>query len=137
MKVAPEVSELDYTEGVTISGTTVPAFTIRRSETSISLASGESFIISGLISTSKTGIVNKLPGLGDLPIIGALFRNSQLETDETELLMIVTPHLVEPLAADARMPELPGEGLKDYDPSVYELLLHETGAFDQTSGLSR
>jgi len=135
LKVAPEVSELDYSEGVTISGTTVPAFTIRRSETSISLASGESFVISGLISTSKSGVVSKLPGLGDLPIIGALFRNSELQTDETELLMIVTPHLVQPLAADANMPALPGEDLKGYNPSVYELLMHETGSFDQ-SGLS-
>jgi len=137
LKVAPEVSELDYANGVTISGTTVPALTIRRSDTSITLADGESFVISGLISTHKTGEVNKFPGLGDLPIIGAFFRNSQLKTEERELLMIVTPHLVKPLAANAELPGLPGEGLQQYDPSVYELLLNETGSFDQHSGLSR
>lgn len=137
LKVAPEVSELDFTNGITIEGTTVPALSVRRSDTSVSLASGESFIISGLISSSRSAQVNQLPGLGGLPIIGAFFRNSQARTEERELLMIVTPHLVEPIAADAKLPSLPGEELRHYDPSVYELLLFEDGSFNRTSGLSR
>lgn len=112
LKVAPEVSELDYTNAVTIAGTEVPALTVRRTDTSIALADGESFIISGLVSKSTLSKVNKLPGLGNLPILGALFRQSNLTRDETELLMIVTPHLVQPLAVNAKLPPLPGEHLR-------------------------
>ncbi|MDN7130813.1 pilus assembly protein N-terminal domain-containing protein [Halomonas sp. MC140] len=137
LKVAPEVSELDFVNGITIEGTTVPALSVRRSDTSVALASGESFIISGLISTNRSAQVNQLPGLGSLPIIGAFFRNSQTRTEERELLMIVTPHLVQPIAADALLPSLPGEELRNYDPSVHELLLFEDGSFNRNAGLSR
>lgn len=137
LKVAPEVSELDYNNGVTIGGTTVPAFTIRRTDTSISLADGESFVISGLISTQNTSQVNKFPGLGDIPIIGAFFRNSSINREERELLMIVTPHLVQPLAANAPLPSLPGEKLRNYDPNWYRLYFLENGNFDKRSGLSQ
>jgi pilus assembly protein CpaC len=137
LKVAPEVSELDYTNGVTIGGTTVPAFTIRRTDTSISLADGESFVISGLISTHNTSQVSKFPGLGDIPIIGAFFRNSSVNREERELLMIVTPHLVQPLAANAQLPSLPGEKLRNYDPNWYRLYFLENGDFDKRSGLSQ
>lgn len=138
LKVAPEVSELDFVNGITIEGTTVPALSVRRSDTSVSLASGESFIISGLISTNRSAQVNQLPGLGNLPVIGAFFRNSQTRTEERELLMIVTPHLVQPIASDAVLPSMPGEELRNYDPSVHELLLFEDGSFNRrASGLSR
>ncbi|MFL1528598.1 type II and III secretion system protein family protein [Pseudomonas sp. O230] len=137
LKVAPEVSELDYNNGVTIGGTTVPAFTIRRTDTSISLADGESFVISGLISTHNASEVSKFPGLGDIPILGAFFRNSQLKREERELLMIVTPHLVQPLAANAQLPSLPGEKLRNYDPNWYRLYFLENGNFDKRSGLSQ
>ncbi|MGV8890622.1 MAG: type II and III secretion system protein family protein [Pseudomonas sp.] len=137
LKVAPEVSELDYNNGVTIGGTTVPAFTIRRTDTSISLADGESFVISGLISTQNTSQVSKFPGLGDIPILGAFFRNSSVNREERELLMIVTPHLVQPLAANAQLPSLPGEKLRNYDPNWYRLYFLENGNFDKRSGLSQ
>ncbi|MDB5997984.1 MAG: putative Flp pilus assembly protein secretin [Pseudomonas sp.] len=137
LKVAPEVSELDYNNGVTIGGTTVPAFTIRRTDTSISLADGESFVISGLISTHNASQVNKFPGLGDIPILGAFFRNSTVNREERELLMIVTPHLVQPLAANAQLPSLPGEKLRNYDPNWYRLYFLENGNFDKRSGLSQ
>lgn len=137
LKVAPEVSELDYNNGVTIGGTTVPAFTIRRTDTSISLADGESFVISGLISTHNASQVSKFPGLGDIPILGAFFRNSQVNREERELLMIVTPHLVQPLAANAQLPSLPGEKLRNYDPNWYRLYFLENGNFDKRSGLSQ
>jgi pilus assembly protein CpaC len=137
LKVAPEVSELDFSNGVTIGGTTVPAFTIRRTDTSISLADGESFVISGLISTHNISQVSKFPGLGDIPILGAFFRNSSVNREERELLMIVTPHLVQPLAANAQLPSLPGEKLRNYDPNWYRLYFLENGDFDKRSGLSQ
>ena len=137
LKVAPEVSELDYTKAVTVAGTQVPGLTVRRTDTSISLADGESFVISGLISSSKTSQVNKFPGLGDIPILGAFFRDSSTSSEERELLMIVTPHLVQPLAANAPLPSLPGEKLRNYDPNWYRLYFLENGNFDRRSGLSQ
>ena len=136
LKVAPEVSELDYSNAVTIQGISVPALTIRRTDTSISLADGESFVISGLISTNNTSSVSKFPGLGDIPILGAFFRDSSINRQEKELLMIVTPHLVQPLAANAQLPSLPGEKLRNYDPNWYRLYFLENGNFDRRSGLS-
>ena len=137
LKVAPEVSELDYSNAVTIAGTQVPALTIRRTNTSISLADGESFVISGLISTRNSSQVNKFPGLGDIPVLGAFFRDTNISREERELLMIVTPHLVQPLAADARLPSLPGERLRNYDPNFYRMFFLENGNFDKRSGLSQ
>jgi pilus assembly protein CpaC len=137
LKVAPEVSELDYTNAVTIAGTTVPALTIRRTDTSISLADGESFVVSGLISTTNNSQLDKFPGLGDIPILGALFRSSQLKKEERELLMIVTPHLVQPLAANAPLPALPGEKLRNYDPNFLQMYFLENGDFDRRNGLSQ
>lgn len=137
LKVAPEVSELDFSNAVNIAGTTVPALTIRRTDTSISLADGESFVISGLISTSNSSQVDKFPGLGDIPVLGAFFKSSQIKREERELLMIVTPHLVRPLSADAQLPSLPGEKLRNYDPNFYRMFFLENGNFDKRSGLSQ
>jgi pilus assembly protein CpaC len=137
LKVAPEVSELDYSAGVTIAGTTVPALNVRRTDTSISLADGESFVISGLIRTRNSSAVDKFPGLGDIPVLGALFRNSSINREESELLMIVTPHLVQPLAVNAQLPSLPGEALRNYDPNFLQLYFLENGNFDRRSGLSQ
>ncbi|MCS3469842.1 pilus assembly protein CpaC [Pseudomonas sp. JUb42] len=137
LKVAPEVSELDFTAGIVLAGTSVPALNIRRTDTSIALADGESFVISGLINTRNTAQINKFPGLGDIPILGAMFRNSQVNNDERELLMIVTPHLVQPLAANAQLPSLPGEALRNYDPSFLRLYFLENGNFERRNGLSQ
>jgi pilus assembly protein CpaC len=137
LKVAPEVSELDYSAGVTIAGTTVPALNVRRTDTSISLADGESFVVSGLISSRNISSVDKFPGLGDIPVLGALFRNSSIDREERELLMIVTPHLVQPLAANAQLPALPGEQLRNYDPNFFRMYFFENGNFDSRSGLSQ
>ncbi|WP_095056590.1 MULTISPECIES: type II and III secretion system protein family protein [unclassified Pseudomonas] len=137
LKVAPEVSELDFTNAVSIAGTIVPALTVRRTDTSISLADGESFVISGLISSHNDSQVNKFPGLGDIPILGAFFRDSVINREERELLMIVTPHLVQPLAANAQLPSLPGEQLRNYDPNFYRMFFLENGDFDSLSGLSQ
>ncbi|MFJ2366808.1 type II and III secretion system protein family protein [Pseudomonas sp. NPDC087697] len=137
LKVAPEVSELDFTNAVQIAGTVVPALTVRRTDTSISLADGESFVISGLISNKNSSQVNKFPGLGDIPILGAFFRNNTINREERELLMIVTPHLVQPLAANAQLPSLPGEQLRNYDPNFYRMYFLDSGDFDSRMGLSQ
>ena len=137
LKVAPEVSELDYTNAVNIAGTLVPGLNVRRTDTSISLADGESFVISGLISSRNSAQVNKFPGLGDIPILGAFFRDSNTSSEEKELLMIVTPHLVQPLAVNAQLPAMPGEKLRNYDPNWYRLYFLENGKFNTRSGLSQ
>lgn len=121
LKVAPEVSDLDFSNAVTIQGSVIPALSIRRTDTTISLADGESFIISGLVSRSTIGNLEKLPGLGSLPILGAFFRSTRFETDDRELLMIVTPRLVRPLRAQADLPTLPGERWRRYEPSTGSL----------------
>lgn len=137
LKVAPEVSELDYTNAVVLENIRVPALTIRRTDTSVSLADGESFVISGLISSNTTTNISKFPGLGDIPILGAFFRDSSVSREDKELLMIVTPHLVQPLAANAQLPSLPGEKMRNYDPNWYRLFFLENGNFDRLNGLSQ
>ncbi|MGN8105669.1 type II and III secretion system protein family protein [uncultured Pseudomonas sp.] len=137
LKVAPEVSELDYSNAIRIQNIQVPALTVRRTDTSVSLADGESFVISGLISSTNRSTIAKLPGLGDIPILGAFFRDSNIQSEEKELLMIVTPHLVQPLAANAQLPSLPGEKLRTYDPNWFRLFFLENGNFDRRSGLSQ
>ncbi|APX92848.1 hypothetical protein BWR19_07845 [Halomonas sp. 1513] len=122
LKVAPEVSELDFTRAIESGGTAIPSLSVRRTDTTIQLGDGESFIISGLVSNSTLQNVNRVPGLGDIPVLGAFFRSTRFERDERELIMIVTPHLVSPMAAGTRLEDLPGEALRRYDPSFLELL---------------
>ncbi len=121
LKVAPEVSELDFSNALSIQGTQVPALRIRRTDTTIALADGESFIISGLVSRNTLSNVDKLPGLGDLPVLGAFFRSTRFEADDRELLMVVTPRLVRPLRRDAELPALPGAPWRQYEPSAGSL----------------
>jgi len=96
LKVRPEVSELDFTNSITIAGTKVPALTVRRLDTTIELASGQSFAIGGLLQSSTSDILAMLPGLGELPILGKLFSNKNYQNNKTELVVIVTPYLVQP-----------------------------------------
>ncbi|RBP25057.1 pilus assembly protein CpaC [Marinobacter pelagius] len=96
LKVSPEVSELDFTSGVSTGGVAVPGLRIRRTETTVSMAPGESFIISGLVSKATMNNSDRLPGLGNIPVIGALFRSDRVSSENRELIMVVTPHLVTP-----------------------------------------
>jgi pilus assembly protein CpaC len=102
LKVAPEVSQLSPT-GVTVSATgantsaILPLITTRRASTTVQLNDGESFAIGGLIGSNITGALKALPGLGELPVIGALMRSTSFQQDRTELVFIVTPRLVKPL----------------------------------------
>ncbi len=96
MKVAPEVSELDASTSIAIGGFVVPGLTTRRASTTIELADGQSFAIAGLLQENIREVVSKFPVLGDIPILGAIFRSSSFQKRETELIIIVTPHLVKP-----------------------------------------
>lgn len=98
LKVAPEVSALDYTNEVTISGYTIPAISTRRAETQIELRSGQSFSISGLLDNRTTDQLEKIPGIGDIPILGKLFQSRSTNHSVAELAVIVTPTLVDPLS---------------------------------------
>lgn len=138
LKVAPEVSDLDFANALTIQGSIIPALRVRRADTSISLADGESFVIGGLLNKVTTSNVSKFPGLGSIPVLGAFFRSNRFDAEDRELLMIVTPRLVAPLAATATLPSLPGAPLSEYNPSTAELyFLGDRYLNGPTSGLSR
>lgn len=123
LTVAPEVSDLDFENAITINGVTVPSLTTRRAGTSIELGNGESFVIGGLVSQSVMKNVSKIPGLGDIPVLGAFFKSISLSREDKELLFIVTPRLVRPLAEGTVLGPLPGEEKANYNPSLWGTLL--------------
>jgi pilus assembly protein CpaC len=104
MKVRPEVSSLDFANGVTLSGFRIPALTTRRAETDVELRDGQSFAIGGLLDNLAQTDRATIPVLGDLPIIGYLFKSKAERKERTELVVIITPHLVQPLNAGAPLP---------------------------------
>jgi pilus assembly protein CpaC len=99
LRVRPEVSELTSQGAVSVpvgTGTlTIPALTVRRAETTVELGSGQSFAIAGLLEKRSINSTNALPGIGELPVIGALFKSNDFQRGETELVIIVTPYLVQ------------------------------------------
>jgi pilus assembly protein CpaC len=121
LKLAVEVSEPDPTSGVTLGGFNVPGFRSRSSETTVRIKDGQSFAVAGLLSESVRSTVSKIPLLGDLPVLGALFRSTAYQREETELLVVVRAFLVRPQQPN-QLPLLPGEG--EYtDPSDFGLFL--------------
>ncbi len=112
LKVRPEVSALDFGNGLVLSGFVVPALLTRRAETEIELAPGQTFAIAGLVDNGMAETISKIPVLGDIPILGALFRSKSMRQNRTELLVLVTPTLVMP--ADV-MPEVPTGDPDDWD----------------------
>ena len=104
MRVRPEVSELSNEGAVKLNDFLVPALTVRRAETTVELGSGQSLMIAGLLRNTNTNNVNKAPFLGDLPILGSLFRSSSFRRSETELVIIVTPYLVRPTSGRLALP---------------------------------
>lgn len=123
LQVAPEVSELQQTGTpfTTIGGVTsvLPSFTLRRAETTVQLNDGQSFMIAGLIQNNVTQALNQFPGLGEIPILGALFRSTEFQRDKTELMFVITPRLVKPLPPDYA---LPTDSFTE--PSPEDLFLH-------------
>ncbi|HEX3862231.1 MAG TPA: type II and III secretion system protein family protein [Stellaceae bacterium] len=104
LRIRPEVSQLSSQGAVTISGFSIPALTVRRAETTVELGSGESFALAGLLENTATQNISKVPALGDIPIIGQLFRSQQFQRNETELVIIVTPYLVKPTVTSLATP---------------------------------
>lgn len=106
MAVTPEVSSLDYSNGLTVSGYTVPGLDVRRVQTEVELESGQSFVIAGLLDNRVTEELNKIPGLSSIPLLGKLFESRSLQKNDTELLVFITPELVRPLPPGAKGPEI-------------------------------
>jgi pilus assembly protein CpaC len=120
LHVAPEVSELSAVGAVLIQGTEIPALVVRKTETTLELKSGQTFAMAGLIHNKVEAMNSRIPGLGDLPILGPLFRSVRYQKNETELVVLVTASLVEPMSF-ATVPPLPG--FLHTEPNDWELYL--------------
>lgn len=130
LRVRPEVSELSSQGSIQLNGFEVPALTVRRTETTIELGSGQSFMIAGLMSNNAQNTVQKLPGAGDVPILGSLFRSTSFKRGETELVIVVTPYLVNPV--DANDIKLPTDGYQN--PNDIERVLGNMDAGGKSGG---
>jgi pilus assembly protein CpaC len=107
LHVTPEVSSLDFANSLSVQGATIPALNTRRVDTEIELQSGQSFAIAGLLDNRTTKSLSKIPGLANIPVLGKLFTSESTSKSNSELLVIVTPELVEPIAEGEALPELP------------------------------
>lgn len=123
LKVRPEVSTRDDTRGITLSGFVVPSITTRRAETTVEMDSGSSIAIAGLLRDEVRGVATRIPGIGDLPVLGALFRSVEFQRSRTELVILVTPEIAAS-TAPMNMPELPGAYISD--PQDLDLYLSGT-----------
>ena len=108
LELEPEVSTLDFANGVRFDGFVIPALRTRRAKTGVELRDGQSFALAGLLDNSETQSLSKVPGLGDIPILGNLFRSKQFQKNESELMFIVTAQMVQPVNRDdlPRMPNV-------------------------------
>ncbi|HML62317.1 type II and III secretion system protein family protein [Solidesulfovibrio sp.] len=113
LKVSPEVSNLDYSRAITINGSTVPAINTRQTSTTIELKNGQTFAVAGLLSEQSRNSMDKYPVLGDIPVLGSLFKSSQYQKDQTELVILITAHLVKPL--DKKSSVLPTDSAHEPD----------------------
>jgi len=129
LNVTPEVSEPDFANSVTIGGIAIPGFSTRRIETVVELGSGQTFAIGGLLSERVRAVSRQIPGLGDIPVLGALFSSKDYQIDESELVVLVTPELVSPLSPD-QITSIPGGNY--IVPNDFELFL--MGELDGRSG---
>ncbi len=120
LRVAPEVSELDFSSAVQIEGFVVPGLTSRATETTVEIGNGQTIAIAGLLNEQIRGVSSRVPGIGDVPILGALFRSVNFQRSLSELVILVTPELVAPLDAHQRI-RLPNEDLRT--PDAYELYM--------------
>ncbi len=106
LHVAPEVSSLDFANGLVYQGFNVPAMVKRSVDTEVELESGQSFAIAGLLDNRTTDILNKIPGLSNIPVLGKIFQNKVTKSNNSELLIIITPELVRPVPSDQTLPEI-------------------------------
>jgi pilus assembly protein CpaC len=117
LHVAPEVSTLDFANAVTVSGTTIPALSTRKADTEFELQDGQSFVIAGLIDNRVTEIMSKVPGLGDIPILGNLFRSKNFSKSNSELMVLCTARRISPTAEMPKGPPMPVPAL---DPTQFD-----------------
>jgi pilus assembly protein CpaC len=129
LKVAPEVSSLDYTNSVTVQGATIPGLSTRRVQTEVELESGQSFIIAGLLDNQTSESLSKVPGIGNIPVLGKLFQSKQLTRNNSELMVIITPEVVRPIPVGQPLPEL--RFPKDFLPPNSAVSMSSPG-FDKT-----
>jgi pilus assembly protein CpaC len=116
LELEPEVSTIDFANGVKFDGFLIPALKTRRAKTGVELRDGQSFALGGLLDNSEIKTLSKVPVLGDIPILGALFKSKSFQKNETELMFIVTAHLVKPVNRDD-LPQMRGiDGLKTSSP---------------------
>jgi pilus assembly protein CpaC len=120
LKIAPEVSTLDFTNAVEISGFEIPAIATRRAETEIELRDGQSFGIAGLLDRRTTAQLSKVPGIGDIPILGELFKSKSISRTNTELLVLVTPYIVDPVSENLPVPETPVMSMHNMDSKDFD-----------------
>ncbi len=120
LKVYPEVSSLDFGNAVTINGFVLPAIATRHAETTVELRNGQSFGIAGLLDQRTTALYSKVPGIGDIPILGLLFRSKSINKTNSELVVIVTPSIIDPASADNAPPELPKIPTKPLDQKRFD-----------------
>ena len=138
LKVAPEASDLDYTNSLSIGGVAVPAISTRRADTTVELGDGESFIIGGLVSRTTTSNADKVPLLGDIPVLGTFFKQNKYQMSEKELVILVTPHLVKPIARGTDLaPYLPGGVAEQRDGPVWRSHLLGPASGTTVPGFSR
>ncbi|HUE21832.1 MAG TPA: pilus assembly protein N-terminal domain-containing protein [Bryobacteraceae bacterium] len=116
LQVAPEVSSLDYANALQFQGYTIPALATRRVQTQVELESGQSFVIAGLLDNTITDSLNKIPGIGDIPLLGKLFQSRSRTRSNSELMILITPELVRPIPAGAALPEV--RGPQEYLPGT-------------------
>jgi pilus assembly protein CpaC len=107
LAVKPEVSALDFTNALSISGFLIPALSTRRAATELEMKDGQSFIIAGLLDNRLTNVGNKVPGLGDIPILGTFFKSKSNQKSTTELMVLVTARRISPSTAPAPLPNFP------------------------------
>lgn len=130
IKVRPEISEIDPNSSIVMEGLAIPGISVRRVETTVEMASGQSFAIGGLLQNNIRDITSQVPGLGRIPVLGRLFSSSDYQNDKSELVVIVTPYLVKP--SDASQLATPLESMR---PSTdIEYVLHERIGLDPLSG---
>jgi pilus assembly protein CpaC len=120
LKVFPEVSSLDCSNAVTINGFVLPAIATRHAETVVDLRDGQSFGIAGLLDQRTVSQYSKVPGIGDIPILGLLFKSKTVNKTNSELVVIVTPSIIDPAAADNAAPELPKAPTTPLDPKHFD-----------------
>lgn len=106
LDVEPEVSSLDTANGLTVSGYTIPGLDVRRVQTQVELMNGQSLVIAGLLDNQAREVLSKVPGLANVPVLGKLFQSRSLQKNNSELLVIVTPQIVEPIPVDASVPDV-------------------------------